>query len=275
MANNHIKSDIPAYLSGQVSETRRRDIEAHIATCDDCRNALNKAKGKQARLKRQALKTAMPDKVPNLLLTRLGKDAGVEAPSSRRGWLWFGGFFLLLGVSYGIARYRGQIHPSGERPLSSGATSTTTPKMAEPFEVQVSCTSAGTEKTAAAEVTTESASSQASAPQQWMGEESSIKDYREVVVRSRSAWIELWMSMGQAGQAPRVNFNEWIIVGIFAGEKVSGGYQVVLETPKELEDHFQVPYRVTAPAQSTQQITHPYTLMTIPRVQKRVRFQIQ
>jgi len=75
MSNDHIKSEISLYLAGSLTESRNRQIEAHAAACEKCRHALAKARTKQSRIKREALKKASPDPMPNLFLARQGKTA--------------------------------------------------------------------------------------------------------------------------------------------------------------------------------------------------------
>ena len=43
MTNDHIKSEISAYLAGGLTESRNRQIEAHSAACEKCRQALKKS----------------------------------------------------------------------------------------------------------------------------------------------------------------------------------------------------------------------------------------
>ena len=69
--------------------TRRRAVGGrtarggiHLAECASCRQALAKTRAKEARI-RKALKKALPDRVPNLLLTRLGKQVGHDKPVDR------------------------------------------------------------------------------------------------------------------------------------------------------------------------------------------------
>jgi len=84
--NDHIKSEISVYLAGELPESRNRQIEAHAAACDKCRNAISKSRAKQARVKREALKKASADDVPNFFLARQRKAEGMDAPSHGKTW---------------------------------------------------------------------------------------------------------------------------------------------------------------------------------------------
>ena len=84
--NDHIKSEISSYLAGVLPESRNRQIEAHAASCEKCRNALSKARAKQARVKREALKKASPDEMQNLFWDRQRKLLGMDTSSGGKTW---------------------------------------------------------------------------------------------------------------------------------------------------------------------------------------------
>src|SRR5262249_10688160 len=84
--NDHIKSEIEAYLAGDLPESRNRQIEAHAASCEKCRNALSKARSKQARVKREALKKASTEDMPNFFFARQRKQLGWDKVSHRKTW---------------------------------------------------------------------------------------------------------------------------------------------------------------------------------------------
>src|ERR1017187_9884771 len=114
MPNDHIKSEISAYLAGGLPEVRNRQVEAHAAACEKCRQALGKARAKLARQKREALKKASPDPMPNLFLARQGKEMGVDRPSSKAP-LVVVGFLIAAAAGYGVFRHFG----SGSRPVDA------------------------------------------------------------------------------------------------------------------------------------------------------------
>lgn len=279
MDNEHIKSDITDYLTGKLPEARRREVDAHIATCEACRSAVDKARSKQARKNRQALKSAVPDRVPNLLLNRLGKQAGIPRPVSNHGWLWFGAFFLLVGLAYLAIHFQNRIPFLRSTPTTTAETSSSVgtdssedngASVAASTAVPVDQPASVATKPEPSTGTVEAAAPYT--PQQWGGQDSQIKEYREVVIRGRSAWRTLWSEMGQGEPAPRVNFNSAIVIGIFAGEKPLTGYQVTFGAANDTEEKVVVPFRMTPPVHGLPGVTHPYTLMTIPRVPKRVVF---
>src|SRR5258708_11282080 len=98
MTDEHIKSEITLYLAGSLTESRNRQIEAHAASCEKCRNALSKARSKQSRVKREALKKASPDPLPNMFLARQGKEFGHDRMPRKFPWR-----ILLILILVGIA----------------------------------------------------------------------------------------------------------------------------------------------------------------------------
>src|SRR6266581_670185 len=102
--NDHIKSEISPYLAGGLPESRNRQIEAHAAACEKCRNALAKARAKLAHVKREALKQASPDPMPNWFLARQGKNVGIDRAPAKSPWIG-GVLFLLAGVGYWALRH--------------------------------------------------------------------------------------------------------------------------------------------------------------------------
>lgn len=277
MASDHIKSDIPAYLNGDLSDGRRREFEAHVAGCEACRSTLQKAKAKSARSKRQSLKSAVPDRVPNLLLNRLGRQAGIKPQSARRSGLWFVVLLLFIGAGYLVMHLQNR-RPADIGTPSQGLTDTASSETpSEPYSVAGSSPSPVVPPALPPPVSTSAATIVPEAPRQWAGGDSLIKEFREVVIRGRAPWRALWTEMGQEGVAPRIDFNQMMLVGIFAGEKPMSGYEVLLEPMRDAGDHFVIPYRVLPPPPShgLPGVTHPYKLMTLPRVPKRVQFSEQ
>jgi len=274
MTIDHIKADIPAYLHGDLPESRQRQIESHAAGCENCRHALNKARSKLARSKRQALKNANPDPLPNLLLTRLGRQTGLNRPGGRgpRGWLLF--LVLVAGGAYLLMRKEARhaaVPVLNSEPVVAVSTSTLSgAPSVPPFDVQKSSptTVAAVVKAPEAKV----ASAPPAPPQTWDGPESAVKDFREVVINGRRTWHALWGDMGRDEPAPPINFLNTMLVGVFAGEQPAGS-QVLLGQPKDLDQEVQIPYRITSVVISSGDVTtvaHPYALTTIPRAPKTV-----
>jgi anti-sigma factor RsiW len=268
----HIKSDIPAYINGDLTETRRQQLEAHVEECSACRHLLNKAKSKQARVKRAALKSAVPDRVPNLLLTRLGKQVGISPRANGTPWglltllaivLAAGGWWIRRAHFNALARTHSSLAEMSE-PAASTAT-------VAGFDVSASSPAALRTNGEPA------ANAPEAAAMSWAAAFSAIHEPRQVVLRSREAWRALWKEMGEDSQAPRVNFEDEIIVGIFAGEHPDARYEVHFSTPHDQVEGFMIPYEVSRSSQPHEgpSPAYPYSLKVIPRTAKRVRFALE
>jgi hypothetical protein len=289
MTNDHIKSEIQAFLAGVLPEARNRQIEAHAAACEKCRQALAKARAKQARLKREALKKASPDPMPNLFLARQGKDAGYDRPASKTPGI-LAAVLISAAAAYGLYR-----HFSVSSRSSDAADSA---PVAAPVEISSSpvLSSAAVSAPAPAPLPAklEPPPPAPSAPlpaheallvkQEWKGPESGIKTSRLVVIRRRGSWENLWTDMQKKEPLPTVNFDRHVIIGVFAGGRAPG-VTVRLGRIRENDDEVIIPYSVSGPevavssaavtvstaAGPAPSLSHPYLLSMIPRVDKKIR----
>src|SRR5262249_16065146 len=97
----------------------------------------------------------------------------------------------------------------------------------------------------------------------------------QVLVRDHAAWEALWSDMGREGAAPKVNFDQQMIAGVFLGEKPTDGYRVNVTPPVVNVQEAVISYSVTTPSSGTATtagMTQPYHLRTVPRTDKPVRF---
>jgi hypothetical protein len=286
MSNDHIKSEISAYLAGGLTEARMREIDTHIVSCDKCRNALGKARAKQAHVRREALKKASADPLPNLFLARQGKNAGVDAPPSKGPWVVLTGL-VLVGAGYGLYRH-----------FSSGFHSASAPTTSSDPTLDVASSSPAVSSAAVAAAipaATEAPSPPVPSPialdvkQQWSGVDSGIKTGKVVVIRNKDAWEELWSDMEEDDPLPPINFNHNIVVCIFAGGH-SINSAVALGKIHEEDTTVVVPYSVSGsevndasssvgassssatPASNVAAApSHPFLLSMIPRIDKKIR----
>jgi len=95
----HIKSDIDTYLAGTLPESRRREVDHHVAQCESCRKTLHKARTRLAHEHREALKRAANETLPNLLMNRLSRTRGEPPRPEGFRWRWIL-ILLALGAAY-------------------------------------------------------------------------------------------------------------------------------------------------------------------------------
>lgn len=286
MSNDHIKSDISAYLAGGLPQARNRQIEAHTAACEKCRQAMGKARAKQARVKREALKKASPDPLPNLFLARQGKDAGLNRPASKAPMILISAL-MAVGASYGLYRYfYSGAHLSdtstAEHDMAPVAVSSASVVVSSvPVISSATSMAAGPKAAPLAQKTAQDAPPSPQplqVQQEWKGADSGIKDSRLVVIRNGDAWTKLWTEMQQKEPLPPVRFSRHVVVCVFGGGRAAGA-TIRLGKMLEREDDVVIPYAIsgapvvisTAAARPPEAPSHPYLLSVIPRVEKRIR----
>lgn len=108
------------------------------------------------------------------------------------------------------------------------------------------------------------------------GTQSAITDPYEVVVQSEAEWRALWARHVPGGVSPaRADFTREIVVGVFAGQQLTAGYQVEIVSvdrqPAELVVSYQIK-RPPADALVGQMLTQPFHLVRLPRLGLPVRF---
>jgi hypothetical protein len=273
--NDHIKSEISAYLAGELPESRNRQIEAHAASCDKCRNALSKARAKQARVKREALKKASPDDMPNLFLARQRKAAGMDAASHGKTWAMI---LFLVAASGGYWAYHKKVaNVPAEPPTPAAATE---PEPAPPPPVH---------KPAAKPPVADDSLGPANPPvvlhvqEDWKGSDSAVTESRLMVIRTAEAWQKLWTEMALKDPLPEVDFTKQLVLAVFAGENPAGT-SVLLGRIELSDEEVSAPYRIQVPSAPAAVSTstdaaaavplapsHPYLLAAIQRVDKKIK----
>ncbi|HVO33564.1 MAG TPA: protease complex subunit PrcB family protein [Elusimicrobiota bacterium] len=289
MPNEHIKDDIAAYLSGELDEARRREVDNHLADCAACRQSLNKARAKQARLKRQALKKAAgPDPVPNLLLARLGKQDGFDRKPRSSIGIWLA-VLAVVALAYMYWHHRGNRSGSIGTTEVPAVTASSAPVAGAPPSSTGPASALSPSTTDTASALPPAPPPQAAPakpivpapapppagppPGPWSGGDSPIKEARKVVIRNSTAWRSLWAEMGQTSPLPAMNFEDYVVVAVFAGEKPTAGFSVVIDLPKEDPNDMTVYYHVIEPAPESSPeptLTHPWALRAVPRVSKHI-----
>lgn len=104
------------------------------------------------------------------------------------------------------------------------------------------------------------------------GQHSGVREPLQTVIRTRPQWKSLWKRHSVTGvhptPAPAIDFATEIVVGIFLGEKRTGGYDVEIIRAERRDSTLFVYYREKSPSPDmmlTQVITQPYHLVTVPR----------
>jgi len=98
---------------------------------------------------------------------------------------------------------------------------------------------------------------------------SGISDRKNFAVRSELAFEDLWQKVhGEDGEAlPKVAFDQYQVIGVFAGIKSSGGYAISVISVQDSATERMVTIAITSPGEGcsvTQALTNPYQLIKLP-----------
>ena len=107
-----------------------------------------------------------------------------------------------------------------------------------------------------------------------LGASSGIREPTRVVVRTSREWLVVWARHVQPVGAvvpPPVDFSRDMVIGVFMGQRETGGYQIEItrvERVERMETVLRVTYQVREPepgAILTQALTQPFHLVRLAR----------
>ncbi len=109
------------------------------------------------------------------------------------------------------------------------------------------------------------------------GQYSNISLTRELVIKNKKDWQRLWEihSGNQKKKRPRINFDDNMVIAIFAGQQPSGGYALGVSSLKSLDENLTVSVTFTEPPQNEQvslALTQPYIFISTAKVDGKVTF---
>jgi PrcB C-terminal len=106
------------------------------------------------------------------------------------------------------------------------------------------------------------------------GSRSGIREPLQTVIRNRDDWNAFWKRHASTDTppalAPIVDFDRQMVVGIFLGEKSTGGYEVEIVRAERRDSSLYFYYREESPppgAMVTQALTQPFHLVKIAKYQ--------
>lgn len=109
---------------------------------------------------------------------------------------------------------------------------------------------------------------------------SSIKDESQLIIRDAEEWNAIWNKMNSyrmpTPEQPEVNFEEYVVLACFMGEKTSGGYHVDLDKIEQTGKNINVYLTYTSPGQTcfvTEALTQPVIIVKVPRTEGEYSFQ--
>ena len=101
---------------------------------------------------------------------------------------------------------------------------------------------------------------------------SGISEPTQIVIRDQREWVALWgrhtRKQVDPPSAPPVDFSREMVVGIFMGERGTGGYEIEITKVERAASRLHIYYRSKSPGSGaglTQVLTQPYHLITLAR----------
>ena len=95
----------------------------------------------------------------------------------------------------------------------------------------------------------------------------------ELVINSTAEWLDLWQQHSSDNipppSAPEVDFKNYRIIAVFAGEKPTGGYSVEITSVKIVNFQLVITVRYDEPRAEDiviQPLTYPHHIVVIPRM---------
>lgn len=105
--------------------------------------------------------------------------------------------------------------------------------------------------------------------QEWKGQYGGPGEPGSVVCADAGAWHRAWKQVGK--EAPPLDFDRFVGVMVFVGEKPTGGWTPVFDEPFARGDDLVVRYRVPKPGGfTTQAFAQPWKARAFPRPHGRV-----
>lgn len=106
-----------------------------------------------------------------------------------------------------------------------------------------------------------------------------VFEQRQVVIKSEDAWQSLWQEIFHTREpmpdVPAIDFSANMVIGVFMGERRTGGYSIDITAVRDTEQRRYVLYEETAPAPNsmvTMAFTHPYHIVVVPQTDLPVQF---
>jgi len=107
------------------------------------------------------------------------------------------------------------------------------------------------------------------------GTMSNIDEPRQVVVRSAAEWQALWKEHDPGSAAPRVDFTQSIVVGVFVGSRPTAGFTVEITSVKTEGNRTIVEYLERQPPRDAlvaQVLTSPFHAVRLARQAGTIEF---
>ncbi len=93
-----------------------------------------------------------------------------------------------------------------------------------------------------------------------------IGESRRLVIRDANGWAQFWSELG-VGDRPSVDFNRDVVVAVAAGQRPTGGYEIVVDRVTQSEGQLTVEVVERTPGPNcitTASLTQPVDVVVVP-----------
>lgn len=99
------------------------------------------------------------------------------------------------------------------------------------------------------------------------GTQANVAEQKHYTVRAADAFAELWDEVIQTPSTPDVDFAKNDVIAVFAGQKLTGGYDITVEKVTDTKDARIVSIVLTEPGKGcvvTEALTSPFEIVQVP-----------
>jgi hypothetical protein len=109
---------------------------------------------------------------------------------------------------------------------------------------------------------------------EWKGAASAVTSPRTVVIKSADEWKRLWREHSGSAkkEVPEIDFENYMVVGVFAGRKPAGHAVEIVNTDETLPPALDIYYKETTSNDDSKSAVTPYHLWVVSRSALPVRF---
>jgi PrcB C-terminal len=104
------------------------------------------------------------------------------------------------------------------------------------------------------------------------GSRSGVREPLQIVIRNQADWDALWKRHvsieTNSPPPPAIDFNKQIVIGVFLGEKPTGGYDVEIIRTEQSDSALVIHYREKSPLPGSiviQAVTQPFHIIQVVR----------
>jgi hypothetical protein len=109
--------------------------------------------------------------------------------------------------------------------------------------------------------------------QEWKGTSGGPSAPGHEAALDAKSWDSVWRKLSRP--APTLDFDRFVAVAVYVGERATGGFTAVFDEPVMKGDDLIVRYRIPKPAGFVSQaFTHPWKVRVFPRPKGRVHIEV-